>query len=186
MPKPILKGTVRILRPSEYEQLRQGAETLQNQSRLDGLLLTGMRFVEAQRFQENPDWLDGRFVHLPVLAQRKKLRQQKERWVRLSDRGRTVLPYFLKLQKPLPTWKAWTQNLKRWANRSGLDPVGLGPKTTRKSWESWLVSSYPDRVLEVFLSQGHTQMTALSHYLNLPFTSNDKEAMREWAAGWEK
>jgi len=71
------------------------------------------------------------------------------------------------------------------AERAGLDGRGLGPRSTRKSWESWLVSSYPDRVLEVFLSQGHTQMTALGHYLNLPFTSNDKANMIEWVAGWE-
>ena len=103
----------------------------------------------------------------------------------MSSKGASILPYFFK-SKPLPNWKGWTQNMERWAERAGLDPEGLGPKTTRKTWESWLVSSYPDRVLEVFLSQGHTQMTALSHYLNLPFTSNDKANMVEWVAGWEK
>ena len=185
MPQPIIKGTVRILRPSEYEKLREGAETLDNQTRLDGLLLTGLRYVEADRLQEHPDWVDGRFVHLPEYAQKKVKRKQRERWIRLSSKGVSILPYFFK-SKPLPNWKGWTQNLQRWAERAGLDPKGLGPKTTRKSWESWLVSSYPDRVLEVFLSQGHTQMTALSHYLNLPFTSSDKANMVEWVSGWEK
>ena len=28
-------------------------------------------------------------------------------------------------------------------------------------------------------------MTTLGHYLNLPFTSNDKANMIEWVAGWE-
>ena len=58
-----------------------------------------------------------------------------------------------------------------------------GSKTLRKSWECWLVASYPERVLEVFLSQGHTQMTALSHYLGLPFTQGDKGAMLEYVGG---
>jgi hypothetical protein len=72
------------------------------------------------------------------------------------------------------------------ATKAGLDPSGLGPKTLRKSWESWPVASYPERVLEVFLSQGDTQMTALSYYLALPFTMADKEGMKEWVGGWEK
>ena len=185
MPKPILKSGVRILRPSEYDKLREGTRTLENRTRSDALLLTGLRYVEAQRLQGNPDWVDGRFIHLPTFAQRKAKRKQKERWVRLSSKGTSLLPYFFK-SKPLPTWKGWTQNLARWAENSGLDSIGLGPKTLRKSWESWLVASYPERVLEVFLSQGHTQMTALNHYLGLPFTSADKEAMKEWVSGWEK
>src|SRR5437660_1733031 len=183
MPKTILTSGVRILRPSEYEQLREGASTLENQTRSDALLLTRLRFVEAQRLQTNPDWVDGRFIHLPAFAQRKVKRQQRERWIRLSSKGASLLPYFFKT-KPLPTWKGWSQNLERWATKAGLDPVGLGPKTLRKSWESWLVASYPEHVLEVFLSQGHTQMTALSHYLGLPFTSADKEGMREYVGGW--
>ncbi|TMI07822.1 hypothetical protein E6H34_07055 [Candidatus Bathyarchaeota archaeon] len=96
---------------------------------------------------------------------------------------REILPYFFKA-KSLPTWKGWTQDMQRWAGRSRVDPIGLGPKTLRKSWESWLVASYPERVLEAFLSQGHTQMTAPSHYLGLPFTQADKDAMLEYVSGW--
>jgi hypothetical protein len=185
MPKPILKNGVRILRPEEYEALRTGAGSLKNQTRLDGLLLTGLRYVEAQRFQDNSDWLDGRFVHLPASAQRKARRKQRERWVRLSDRGVTVIPYFLK-GETLPSWKAWTQDLKRWAINGSIDAASLGPKTTRKTWESWLVSSHPERALEILLSQGHTIAVSLNHYLGLPFSSSDREQMQEWVAGWEK
>jgi hypothetical protein len=185
MSKPILKSGVRILRPAEYEQLREGAAILENQTRSDALLLTGLRYVEAQRLQTNPKWVDGRFIHLPASAQRKAKRLQRERWIRLSSKGANLLPYFFKT-KPLPTWRGWTQNMQRWAGHSRLDPIGLGPKTLRKSWESWLVASYSERVLEVFLSQGHTQLTALNHYLGLPFTAIDKEGMKEWVGGWEK
>ena len=90
MPQPIIKGTVRILRPSEYEKLREGAEILDNQTRLDALLLTGLRFVEAERLHEHPDWVDGRFVHLPEYAQKKVKRKQRERCdaaASLEERG---------------------------------------------------------------------------------------------------
>src|SRR5436853_6917907 len=74
MPKPILKSGVRILRPAEYEQLLEGAATLENQTRSDALLLTGLRYIEAQRLQTNHKWVDGRFILLPASAQRKAKR----------------------------------------------------------------------------------------------------------------
>jgi len=185
MPKPIIKGGVRVLRPMEYELLWKGAGNQENQTRLDALLLTGLRYVEAQRLQQNSDWLDGRFVHLPASAQKKVLRQQRERWIRLSDKGRTIVRYFFKA-KALPSWSGWSHNLVRWAEYCKLDPIGLVPKTTRKTWESWLVSSYPERFPEIVVSQGHTSFISVNHYLGLPFDRRDKEDMQEWVSGWEK
>jgi len=52
----------------EYEQLWKGAWSQENQTRLDALLLTGLRYVEAQRLQENPDWLDRRFHTSPRIC----------------------------------------------------------------------------------------------------------------------
>lgn len=184
--KPILKGEkqkVRILRPSEYEMLREGARKLENQIQLDTLLLTGMRYVEAQRLHKHPEWFDGSFIHLPAEAQRKKKRKQRERWVRLNPLGRLTLPHFFR-NKPLPHIVNFNKNLKRWAERGGLDPVGLCPKTLRKTWESWLVFYYPRHIHLIFLSQGHNNLTSLEHYLNMPFTEQDKEEMRKWVEGW--
>ena len=183
--KPILKGgklKVRILRPIEYEALRKGAAVLDNQTNLDALLLSGLRYVEAQRFQENKDWLDASFIHLPEHAVHKAKRKQLERWVRLNPRGRTVMQFLFNVKK-LPSWKTWSENLERWAVRAGLDPVGLSPKTTRKTWESWLMTIYPEHSAEIFLNQGHTSMISLRHYLNMPFTEADKAQMLEWTGG---
>ncbi|TMI25331.1 site-specific integrase, partial [Candidatus Bathyarchaeota archaeon] len=55
MPKPIIKGVVRVLRPTKYELLWKGARSQENQTRLDALLLTGLRYVEAQRLQQNEE-----------------------------------------------------------------------------------------------------------------------------------
>jgi hypothetical protein len=43
---------------------------------------------------------------------------------------------------------------------------------------------YPERRLEIVLNQGHTDATSIKHYLNMPFTNEDKVAMGEYVSGW--
>jgi integrase len=147
---------------------------------LDGLLLTGMRYVEARRFQASPDWLEGKFIHTPTLKAKAK---QTERWIRLSNYGQQVIPLFLKGAK-LPGKATFNANLKRWARKAGLDHVGLSAKATRKTWESWLMFYYPERQINVVQSQGHNTLTSLDHYLNLPFENAEKATMQKWLEGW--
>lgn len=150
---------------------------------MDALLYTGMRYIEAIRFHDNPDWFNPQgFVFLPKEAILKSKRHQLERWVKLNERGRGILPLFLK-GRQLPSWQVWADRLKRAAERSGLDPSGLGPKTMRKTWESWLVASYPNRLTEILLSQGHTAITSVGHYLNMPFLQEDKAAIWPYVEG---
>jgi len=61
MPKPILKSSVRDSQTRGIRGLREEAGTLENQTRSDVLLLTGLRYIEAQRLQTNPGWIDGWF-----------------------------------------------------------------------------------------------------------------------------
>src|SRR5947209_12558702 len=52
-------------------------------------------------------------------------------------------------------------------------------KTMRKTWESWLMATYPERMAEICLSQGQTSFTALKHYLNMPFLpEEDRKSTR--------
>ncbi|GAH15823.1 unnamed protein product, partial [marine sediment metagenome] len=57
-------------------------------------------------------------------------------------------------------------------------------KTTRKTWESWLMFFYPQRAMEIALSQGHTTVTSLQHYLGMPFTEVDRVEMAQFVEGW--
>ena len=69
---------VRILRTVEFEKLRDamGPDT----SKIcTALLLTSMRYAELCKFRENPDWLDGKFVHLPRGYMLKVKAKQRER-----------------------------------------------------------------------------------------------------------
>lgn len=191
-PRPITKSGVRILRPDEYQRLWEaasrpvwyGCEGSDGQIILDALLKTGLRYVESQRFQRKSEWFDRRFIYLPKEAVEKHKRKQLDRWVRLNVSGVRAVESFLLIGSKVPSWWTWTDALKKWASAGGLDPIGLGPKTTRKTWESWLIFSYPEHWLQILLSQGHTSATSINHYLNLPFLEEDKEAMKPFVQGW--
>ena len=118
---------IRTLRPDEFESLRDGGSNKDsNVIQLDTLLQTGMRYIEAQRLHDHPEWFDGNFVFLPKEAVLKMWRKQKERYVRLTPRGREAVSKFFTV-KNLPGGETWKENLQRWAVKVGLDPVGLGP-----------------------------------------------------------
>jgi len=182
---PIIRKGVRILRPREYQALLRCCTKPHHRTMLQSLLYTGMRYIEMQRFQEHPSWFDGEFINLPRMADRKVKRTQVERAVRLNQTGRTVIEYFLQLKEPLPAYQNWRDNMRRWGTRAGLDPKGLGVKSTRKTIESWLMFYYSQaRMAEIALSQGHNTLTSLQHYLNMPFNEVDRLEMKPMIEGW--
>ena len=148
------------------------------------MLFTGMRYIELKRFKEHHEWYDGDFIHLPAMAVRKSRRKQKERSVRLNPRGKGIIPYFLQMTKELPAYSTWRENLTRWAEKAGLYPNHWSSKTLRKTWESWLAFYYPKSHVHIALSQGHTQITSMEHYLNMPFTEDDRNKMKDYVEGW--
>lgn len=190
---PIIKSGVRVLRPDEWLAIwdASGEPGWVGCHGKDGrvigevLMFTGMRYVEAQRFQWNGSkWFDGKFVFLPTEAIEKHKRKQLERWIRLNKLGVQAVEMLLRCSTRIPSWWTWTDAMKRWAKVGGLDPKGLGPKTTRKTWESWLMTSYPEHWMQIVLNQGHTSGTSLNHYLNMPFLPEDKESMKLFVQGF--
>ena len=181
----VIRMKTRILRPIEYEILRSNANP-KYRVLFDTALLTGMRVVELRIFLQNPIWFDGTFIHLPRVAIKKKKATINQRWVHLSSRGRAVVENVHQILNgtKIPSESAISRYMKRCALQGGIDGNGMNMKMFRKTWESWLIASYPDRKEEVFLSQGHTSLTALQHYVNLPFTEEDKLKMKEWTEGW--
>ncbi len=106
------------------------------------------------------------------------------RWVRLNMQGQRAIENFLRCKTNLPTYQTWGENLKRWCVLAGIPKTGACAKSTRKTLESWLVISIPNRVNEIFISQGHEQTTALRHYLTFPFTDQDRQDMKYYVEGW--
>lgn len=182
----VIRMRSRILRPDEYTKLRAAAKS-SYKILFDAALLTGMRVVELKLFLEHPEWFDGTFIHLPRVAIKKQKATVTQRWVHLSIKGRTIIETLHKSinHEDLPTEQGLIKYLKACAERSGIGSEGINMKMFRKTYESWLICSYPERKEEVFLSQGHNSLTALRHYVNLPFTDSDREEMKEFVDGWK-
>ena len=174
----------RILRPKEWKALVDACPKIEYRTMLQALMFTGMRYIEMQRFQKYPSWFTGDFIHLPKFADRKVKRKQPERWVRLNQQGRMIVEYFLQMDEELPAYQNWRDNMKRWAERGGISSEGMGVKTTRKTWESWLMFYYPGFMADITLSQGHDTITSIQHYLNMPFTEVDHLQMKNYVEGW--
>lgn len=181
---PLSRQNTRILRPWECQALISAIPKNEYQTMFKALLYSGMRYIEVQRFQDHPEWFDGVFIHLPILAVKKKKRKQRERTVHLSAAGKEVMHAFTNIESPLPGYTSWIEDLKRWAELANISPTELGPKTTRKTYESWLVTYFPNWTLQIAMSQGHTTDTAMRHYLNLGFIEADKLEMKDFVEGW--
>jgi len=201
--QPIIRQKTRILRPDEYQKLLDGCPKIEFKTMIQAMLYTGMRYIELKRFQQHPEWFDGDFIHLPCEASKKVKRKQQERWVRLNNQGRMIIQYFMKYKKPLPSYQSMSQNLSCWALRAGFPEAhikkiklkngeikklyvcpGLSVKTFRKSWESWLMFCHPQQIAMITLSQGHTTLTSLQHYVNMPFTESDRNEILQYIQGW--
>lgn len=173
------KGVMKtlLLRPKEYREI-MGKCNRRQQVIFSSLLFTGMRYEELLRFRQHREWFDGQFVHLPAgLGEKKALRVDPERWIRLSYRGREAIESLFDVQ--LPSLQSLDQYIKY---NVGIPHFSV--KSFRKTYESWLVYYYAGKEVHIAQSQGHDTFTQFRHYLNLPFTEEDKLEMKEFVEGW--
>jgi integrase len=106
-----------VLRPSEWETIRD-ALGMDTKRICTSLLVTGMRHAELQRFRVNPDWLDGKFIFLLKGSMLKVKAKQKERAIRLSDMGKTLIKDLFQVPYPLPELPAFDMKLWRLSKRT--------------------------------------------------------------------
>lgn len=192
-PKPIYKKGIRILRPFEFDEIIDALQKTQNKRRkhpyreiINALLYTGMRYVELQRFHEHPEWFDRRTrsIFLPPEASQKKKRTMNERYVYLSLQGITHVENFINYVEDMPSRDMFNYFIRNFVRKIDGYDRGVSAKTFRKTWESWLVVSYPNQLPIIAMSQGHTLLTAMNHYLNIPFTKEDIVEIKMRTAGW--
>lgn len=189
MPKQITRLGTRILTPDEYEllrgQLTENTKT-HHQTLLDGILFTGMRGEEYRRFLQHPEWYDveRRSIQLKRDAVKKKKVVIVERDVRLSNFGVRAIGSLINWKLSMPNKSSWRKTLRLAAEKSGIGVEGVNTRMTRKTWESWLLASYPDNLAHILLSQGHTQTVAIGHYLSVKFTPEEKQKIKTYTEGW--
>jgi len=179
--KNITKNGTRILRPQELKKLINAIDKVEMRDKFEAMLFTGARYTEIQKIYENPGWFLDDSIHI---QSKKKRAIQKERYIRLNPQGKRAVTYMLRSRKKYPSRAGWNENLKRWSKKAGLDETGISAKTTRKTWESYLVTSYPKQLEYIFLSQGHSQLTSLKFYLMIPFTKEEKEQIKFYTDNW--
>ena len=134
------------------------------------------------KFRNAPDWLNRKFVYIPRGYMLKVKAKQRERAIRLSDMGKSLIPDLFQVPHPLPKLPALDMKLRRLSKKI-LEGSPINNGMFRKTWESWLVFYYPDKALQIALSQGYTTTTQYEHYLNISFDYDDRKEMRKWAEG---
>lgn len=180
--------------PTETEAIRAVISKPSNRSLYDVLQFTGVRLSELRQLADTPGVFDPDRRTL-LIRSGKPRATQKDRNVILCDRGVAAVEEYLNAPRVPSSPSAWQTNLIRWAraarlavvpggNSTAYNPCGITTRTTRKTLESWLLAVYPDRATHVALSQGHTEVTALRHYLNLSFTSEERCAIADQITGW--
>ena len=183
----------RVLTPEEAYQTRAVIEKPSARALYDLMLYTGLRLAEVKQLAENPGIFDHERRTITIKSGKAKA-SQISRNVCLSDKGLLAVEEYLKTPSVPKSPSVWQNNLIRWAQRARLttlpgqeqssNPTGITVRTSRKTWESWLLADYPDKVINIVLSQGHTETTALRHYFNISWTQAEREAIKEQVKGW--
>ena len=145
--KPILKSNTRIFRPSEITKILNSIPKSENRDKFEALLYTGARYRELQKLYKNKNNFSNNTIFIPST---KKKSVYGSRYIRLNIAGIRAVSYLLRSKTNLPTYASWKKNLRRWCKYAGIDPIGVNCNTTRKTWESWIVTSYPKNLELIF------------------------------------
>lgn len=175
------KTGIAILRPIQYEMLYDAIPKIENKDKLDALLYTGCRYTELQFLYKHPEMFKGHTIHMPSFKSEAK---HKFRYIRLNKIGIRAVERFLDVDNNLPSHIAWNENLTRWAKKAGIDSSGISCKFSRRTWECWLVASYPDKFKQITLSQGHVERISMEFYLMLPFSDEEVDSIKSYTGGW--
>lgn len=179
------KNGIAILVPHEYDIIRSALRK-KHKVLADFLLYTGVRYTEARQVTIKLYDRNKKYIYLPHGLDKKKKRTAPDRYVHLSTLGRNAIDRYFEEPYTFPTYVDFDQVLRTAKRRTGIikEDVVLSIKTFRKTWECWLAITYPERIVFIVMSQGHSEMVAIKHYLNLPFSPEEKREIQEQVSGW--
>lgn len=178
--------TGRVLRPSEVLALQNVIKFDNNElTMFNSILLLGARYEECRTIQRDARCFEGSFVKVSNKKVKAIETQGSSRNIKLSNMGKIVVAQFFYTDKRLPTVSAYNEKLRRWAHLASIDEAHISVRMLRKSWESWLVVCYPEYINMIVKSQGHTEKTAMKHYIDIRFENEDIQQMRPFVEGWK-
>lgn len=197
---------VRILTPAEYENLLNQIAKPSLRSLVQVMLYTGMRYEEIIRLKQHPEHFSEADRSIWVRSGKLKAKSP-ERYVPLTEAGAQAVKAFLADERTkYPTSAGMSLNLSAWATSAGFSPIladqmkdlsganvgrerknihGMSVKVFRRTWENWLLTICPDRVMDIMKSQGHDIHTSAEHYAGAVFSSSDVDKIRAYVTGWK-
>lgn len=193
MSSAIVVNGSRVLAPHEVYALRSVISKPSLLALFNLLLYTGMRLTEVKQLIMNPKLFDEERKSI-LIKSTKKEAKQKTRNIILNQKGIEAVKQFLKNPYYPSSPFVWQKNLIRWCRNAHLDevedpehatnPYMITVRTTRKTWESWLVAVHEDKFIRIVSSQGHKETTAISHYIGLNFKDDEYRDIINEVSDW--
>jgi integrase len=187
----------RVLAPHEVYALRSVISKPSLLALFNLLLYTGMRLTEVKQLINNPKLFDEERKSI-LIKSTKKEAKQKTRNIILNQKGIDAVKEFLKNPYYPSSPFVWQKNLIRWCRAAHLEeskdyeyetnPYMITVRTTRKTWESWLVAAHEDKFIKIVSSQGHKESTAITCYIGYNFTEDEYHhicgEVSDWGMSW--
>lgn len=193
MVSALVSNGSRVFTPHEVQAIRGVISKPSRLSLFNLLLYTGMRLSEVKQLADNPAIFDQERKTILIVSGKEKA-TQKDRNVILNEKGVKAVSEFLKTPVYPQSPFAWQKNLIRWCRAAHLaelpnpdhdtNPYGVTVRSTRKTWESWLMTCHEDKAVRIALSQGHKESTQIGHYLNLLFTDEEYHQICHEVSDW--
>lgn len=191
--KPLEIAGSRIFTPLEVKRIQKVISKPSLLALFNLLLFTGMRLSEVAELARKPLLFDPvrRCIEIHSTKSKAKTAVRK---VRLNDQGIEAVKEYLKNPYVPSSSSTWQNNLIRWSRQAHLtefdypdspsNPYKVTVRSTRKTWESWLISCYEEKLPTITKSQGHTETVALKHYIDFGFMQDELEQIAGYTAGW--
>lgn len=198
----------RVLTPAEITQLTSAMVKPTSRLLFDVLLYTGMRYSELFQIYEEPGRFDPDRLAIEIKNTKSLVaRVTPVRYVILSPAGAEAVRKWIESGRKPPRITQWRKNLLHWAHVSGLQPApgkvdlatweddrneaienvwDLSARTTRKTWECYLLATFPHLTPSVLRSQGHSTEVSEKHYVKVCdlFTPAEMSEIRKITTGW--
>jgi integrase len=193
MSSALVSNGSRVFTPDEVKAIRSVISKPSLLALFNLLLYTGMRLSEVRQLVDNPLIFDKERKTILIVSGKTKA-TQKDRNILLNEKGLQAVRGFLKNPVYPQSPFAWQKNLIRWCRAAHLAELpnpdyesnryGVTVRSTRKTWESWLMTCHEDKAVRIALSQGHKESTQIGHYLNLLFTDEEYNQICEEVSDW--